>query len=421
MVVGLPEARVGAAAPCAWPRPHGPVRVCPQLPQGCCRVAADGVLTPDQRELQQLRARVRELEASQRQLEIYAEDLRRTFRELRRQLGYMNELHSISTAIGEVLEPGEVMSRTLDGVSRLVANQAVGIYLIEGDMAVRAASRGDEALLPPESVPTGGPPFGELLASSEAVAIPDDARSLMVAMRAGGTTVGVLHLIRSHGAPLIDDDRKLTELVAMEAAAAIHNARLYEQTQRLAVTDPLTGLSNHRYFRDALGLEIARANRLGYSVGLLMIDLDNFKRVNDTFGHPVGDDVLTSIAGVLRSNLRQTDVAARYGGEEFVVVLPGLGPRGVQAVGEKLRRAVQTLKPLVVAGSPPMQVSISVGGVSASPPDLNASELIRIADTALYTAKRRGRNSVCVAADETVDDQPPPEMQRHEQAHSPAR
>ena len=141
----------------------------------------------------------------------------------------------------------------------------------------------------------------------------------------------------------MDDDRKLAELVAAEAAAAIHNARLYEQTQRLAITDPLTDLSNHRFFRDALALEIARASRLGYSLGLLMIDVDNFKRVNDTFGHPVGDDVLRNIADVLRSNLRQTDVAARYGGEEFAIVLPGLGPRGVQAVGEKLRRAVKAL------------------------------------------------------------------------------
>ncbi|MGE3912791.1 MAG: sensor domain-containing diguanylate cyclase, partial [Chloroflexota bacterium] len=340
---------------------------------------------------------------------------------LRRQLGYMNELHAISTAIGPVLEPGEVMARTLEGIGRLVANQAAAIYLIEGDIAIKAASVGEVTLLPPTEVPAGRPPFGALLTSSDAVAIPDDARSLMVAMRAGGTLVGVLYLIRSHGAPLIDDDRKLAELVAMEAAAAIHNARLYEQTQRLAVTDPLTGLSNHRYFRDALGLEIARANRLGYAVGLLMIDLDNFKRVNDTFGHPVGDEVLKSVADVLRSNLRQTDVAARYGGEEFVIVLPGLGSRGVQAVGEKLRRAVQTLKPLVVAGSPPMQVSISVGGVSASPPALNMSELIRVADAELYTAKGRGRNSVCVATDEAGDDQPPPELQRHEQAHSPAR
>src|SRR4051794_2581904 len=375
----------------------------------------------EQTELTRLRARVHELEAAQGQLEIYAEDLRRTFAELRRQLGYMSELHRVSTMIGSVLEPGEVMARTLEGVGRLVANQAAGIYLVEGDEAVRAAALGEVTLLPPDRVPVGVSPLSGILNGTEPAPIPDDARSLVVPMRASGLVIGVLHIVRPYGAPLVDDDRKLAELVAAEAAAAIHNARLYEQTQRLAITDPLTNLSNHRSFRDSLALEIARASRLGYSLGLLMIDVDNFKRVNDTFGHPVGDVVLRNIADVLRSNLRQTDVAARYGGEEFAIVLPGLGSRGVQAVGEKLRRAVKALEPLVAEGAAPFQISISLGGVSASHPDLNAVDLIRVADSALYAAKRRGRDAVCVAASGPVEEQSPPEMNRHEQAHSPAR
>lgn len=378
-------------------------------------------MTPEQEELATLRARVRELEAGQRQLEIYAEDLQRTFAELRRQLGFMNELHRISTVIGEVLEPREVMARTLEGIGRLVANQAACIYLIEGDQVVRAAAVGDESLLPEVRLPLSQPPFDPLLSGSEPAAIPDDARSLMVAMRASGVVIGGLCLVRRQGAPLVDDDRKLAELVAAEAAAAIHNARLYEQTQLLATTDALTNLSNHRFFREALSLEIARASRLGYAVGLLMIDVDNFKRVNDTFGHPVGDEVLRNIANVLRSNLRQTDVAARYGGEEFAIVLPGLGVRGVQAVGEKLRRAVKTLDPLSADDGPPFQVTVSIGGVSASHPNLDAVELIRVADSALYTAKRRGRDLVCVAPDGVVHEWPSPEMSVYEQAHSPAR
>src|SRR3954453_9275532 len=110
-------------------------------------------MNSEQSELTQLRARVRELEAAQRQLEIYAEDLRRTFAELRRQLGYMNELHRVSTMIGSVLEPREVMARTLEGVGRLVANQAACIYLIEGEEAIRTACLGDEALMPSERLP----------------------------------------------------------------------------------------------------------------------------------------------------------------------------------------------------------------------------------------------------------------------------
>lgn len=382
---------------------------------------ADDGLTPEQRELRYLRERVRELETSQRQLEIYAEDLRRTFGELRRQLSHMNDLHRISTAIGEVLEPAEVLSRTLDGIGRLVESQAACIFLVDQEDLVRAAAAGNYDLLPAERLSVHATPFGPLLSGVDAVAIPADARSLMVVMRASGKTIGILYVVRSYGPPLVEEDQKLAEMVATEAAAAIYNARLYEQTQRLAITDPLTGLSNHRNFREALALEVARASRLEYAVGLLMLDVDNFKRVNDTFGHPVGDEVLKNIAGVLRTNLRQTDLASRYGGEEFAVILPGLGQRGVRAVGEKLRRAVRGLRPLTLPGIPPMHLSISIGGVSVSAPDLDGAEMIRTADLALYAAKHRGRNAVCVYPEDLADDQPPPEMQRHEQAHSPAR
>lgn len=377
-------------------------------------------MTPEELEVTQLRSRVRELEASQRQLEIYAEDLRRTFAELRRQLGHMNELHRLSAAIGSILDPREVMDRTLEGLGHLVPSQAACIYLVDGDAVIRAATRGDETLLPSERSPRADPVLGPVLEGAEPGSAPEQARSLTVAMRAGGMIVGALHIARSHGAPLTGNDRKLADLVAAEAANAVYTARLYEQTQRLATTDSLTGLYNHRYFRDALALEIARANRLGYSVGLLMIDVDNFKRVNDTFGHPVGDDVLRNIADVLRTSLRQTDVAARYGGEEFAVVLPGLGPRGVLAVGEKLRRAVRRLQPLLAESATPCPISVSVGGVSASPPNLNMIDLVRVADTALYEAKRRGRDCVWVEPTELLDEAPAAESERHEQAHRPA-
>src|SRR4051812_6849608 len=159
-------------------------------------------MTSEQDELIQLRERVSELEAAQRQLEIYAEDLRRTFAELRRQLGYMNELHRVSTMIGSVLEPAEVLARTLEGVGRLVANEAACIYLIEGDRAERAACLGDEGILPSDRLSTNELPLAQMFDGSESDPIADDARSLAVAMRASGVVVGVLYIVRSHGAPL---------------------------------------------------------------------------------------------------------------------------------------------------------------------------------------------------------------------------
>src|SRR5205823_10885290 len=126
--------------------------------------------------------RVRELEAAQRQLEIYAEDLRRTFAELRRQLGYMNELHRISAAIGSILEPREVMERTLEGLGHLVPGQAACIFLVNSDSVVRAATLGDASLLPGERTTIDDPVLGPVLGGAEPGVIPAHARSLTVAM-----------------------------------------------------------------------------------------------------------------------------------------------------------------------------------------------------------------------------------------------
>ena len=387
-------------------------------------VTADRLASIEIAELRQNYARalerVAELEVAQRQLELYAEDVRRTFAQLRTQLNNMNELHEISTAVGSILDPNEVMQRTLEGVGRLVTNDAATIYVIEGDIAQRAYVWGREDLAPPPTVALTDACLGAVLGGHAPSTMSPDGRALTVAMRASGTIVGALHLVREDGPPLTDDDRKLADLIAAEAAAAIHNARLYEQTQRLATTDPLTGLFNFRYFRDSLAMEVARASRLGYAVGLLMIDADNFKRVNDTFGHPVGDDVLRDIGRLLQTNLRLTDVAARYGGEEFVVILPGLGLRGVRAVGEKLRRAVHGLEPLVSKKGERFPITISIGGVSWSPPHLDSSELVRVADTALYHAKQSGKDRVCVLPDEDSNLGIPEKREDHDQAHRPA-
>ena len=345
---------------------------------------------------EQEQARVRELEAARQQLEIYAEDLQRTFSELRLQLAQMNELHNISTIIGSVLEPNEVLIRTLQGLARLVSHDFACIYLIEGDVVMRRALRGAIDRAPPETVRLGEGPVGQVLAGVESVLTPGRGHALVVGMRTGGMTIGALYLARRTGGAISDHERKLVELVAAEAAAAVQNARLYEQIHQLANTDPLTGLFNYRYFQEALRMEIARARRLGYSVGLLMVDVDNFKWINDTFGHPAGDEVLRGIAGALRGSLRHTDVVVRYGGEEFAIVLPGLGPGGLRAVGEKLRRAVAASHLLEGPGSETVEVTISVGGASRAAGDVEPVELIHAADAALYEAKRAGKDCVRV-------------------------
>jgi diguanylate cyclase (GGDEF)-like protein len=222
---------------------------------------------------------------------------------------------------------------------------------------------------------------------------PGGGLELVVPLRAGGRSLGALDL--RLGGQLAEEDVKIVELLAAAVAIALQNAYLYQETQRLATTDPLTGLSNYRHFHDLLNLEVQRARRLDYPVGLVIMDLDHFKLVNDRHGHPRGDLALRQIAAQLRSRLRRTDIIARLGGEEFGAILPGASLTEVAVVAEKVRRAVEELPPLSGGmTTSPTAVTLSVGGTSLSADVVDAELLVSRADQALYQAKREGRNQV---------------------------
>lgn len=168
----------------------------------------------------------------------------------------------------------------------------------------------------------------------------------------------------------------------------------HERLRQLAITDGLTGLFNHRYFKEHLEQELYRASRHHSEVSLIMIDIDFFKRYNDTFGHPAGDVLLRAVAKILKDNIRKIDIAARYGGEEFTLVLADTAKAAASMVAEKMRRMVETN---AFEGLPQHQdghTSISLG-VAAFPLDAtNPNDLIAMADQRLYQAKQRGRNQV---------------------------
>src|SRR5581483_8146149 len=147
-------------------------------------------------------------------------------------------------------------------------------------------------------------------------------------------------LVVSREAAFDDDDVKIVELLSSNAAVTISNARLFQQTRRLAITDPLTGLYNVRHFRSALAQELQKAKRLSYPIAVIMADIDHFKAFNDSYGHPKGNVVLRKIARTILQNLRQTDLVARYGGEEFSAILPGCDQESLLQVAEKVRQAV---------------------------------------------------------------------------------
>ena len=273
---------------------------------------------------------------------------------------------------------------------------------------------------------------------------------LVIPLLLKGEPSGFVDLSGRLDRPFSDDEIEVAQILANQTAVAVENARLYERIERQAITDGLTGLYNHREFHERLRAEVARSWRYNTPVSLLMVDIDDFKQFNDTYGHVAGDDVLRAVGRLLTTGLRRdVDVAARYGGEEFAVILPNtpvdaahavgermratlsgggggaapvagpVGSRragdaapgadrhdspaapghagGAAKVGERLRRDIEQATVLTDKGSPLEHVTVSVG-VAAFPDHAgDAGGLVKVADDALYAAKHAGKNQVAVA------------------------
>ncbi|MBP9855227.1 MAG: diguanylate cyclase [Candidatus Omnitrophica bacterium] len=183
-------------------------------------------------------------------------------------------------------------------------------------------------------------------------------------------------------------DLKILCSISREVAVSIENLRMYKELHFLTITDSLTGLHNFRHFNQSLDYEIKRVKRLSRPLGLIMIDIDNLKLYNDTFGHPEGNRLLQDIGKILRKNVRDIDIVCRYGGDEFVIILPETKSEEANIVAERLRKSVQTAEFQ-------QTVTISVG-VGMYTEKMTRHDLIAKADQALYKAKKEGKNKVCV-------------------------
>jgi len=183
---------------------------------------------------------------------------------------------------------------------------------------------------------------------------------------------------------------ELLKVLGNQAASSLANAKFHAEIERMAITDGLTGLFNHRNFQEKLAAEFRRLERFSAPLSLLLIDIDFFKKINDSYGHPAGDEVLRGVARVIRETVRSVDIPARYGGEEFAALLPGTNHEGALKMAERLRESIE--KTRFPFEGKELRVTVSIGAATSPHDAVAKEELVEKTDKALYYAKRNGRN-----------------------------
>ncbi len=224
--------------------------------------------------------------------------------------------------------------------------------------------------------------------------VPGMLSELCVPIKVGQLVIGVVNAESKKPAAFSEADERLLVTFASQLATAMEKVRLFEEVKELSITDPLTALYNRRHFFEQAAREFARANRYARPLAAVMLDLDRFKRVNDTYGHAVGDQVLQAIARICRRELRQIDLLARYGGEEFIALLP-------ESELDEARQVAQRLCDRIAAAifdtnAGPVQLTVSLGVAALDKDCADLDELLNRADQAMYAAKKAGRNRASI-------------------------
>ena len=326
-------------------------------------------------------------------------------RELRRNRDDFGRIATFAVELEEVTEPRAVARVTL---KRLVAN-------FGGMRGVFVAGRDSLRILAYE----GEVPYAQVKANADSLVLhawrdrrvrlvrqahasdnpmitalfPQGRGLMIVPLFVEAAPVGAI--IIEHGGGVAVIERRVISLIEQFAAysgLALSNAWAVEEVKRLAQVDPLTGIANRATFQETLAREMSRSERGGDPFSLLLLDIDNFKQVNDTHGHQVGDDVIRGVAYALTSSKRDFDSAARYGGEEFAIILPGCSAQDSRAIADRFRKRVAGI-------TEPVPVTASVGVATFPQDGASAKDIIKAADDALYESKRSGRDRVTVAAE----------------------
>lgn len=329
-------------------------------------------------------------------------------RRLERQLQSQRDLLRVSESVLATLDEKVIFDTIADTLAALVRYDALSIAKVDeraGELVTVFARDewADEVLSFRMKVGEGL--SGWAVAHNEALLVndvnvdpriarvpgtPDEPQaSIVVPLAIREKVIGVMCLDRLHGDTFEEDELDVVKLFANQAAIAIENAELYERSRQRAITDSLTGLFNHGYLQELIEREVKRAERYRKPFSLLMIDLDNFKEVNDRFGHQRGDKLLRQVATILRNSCRDSDHVARYGGDEFMVLLPETSNEDARRLAQRITARVHGLE--VVKGER-FRIAASAGIADYPQCGTDASSIVNAADTALLWAKRHGRD-----------------------------
>jgi len=337
-----------------------------------------------------------------------------TNRQLQRSVKDMSVLYRVSQMVSSTIVPEELYNVMVDVVVETLGFQEFALLVFDEEtrrLKVKVAyGFKDNQKVKELSFGLGEGISGQVAKTKESIYIRDTSRDpsylhykgekmeegsfLSLPIISHNRLLGVMNFSRPGTDSFAAMEVQLLNSLASQVGVAIENARLYAKTKELSLTDELTHVSNRRHFQTMLQMEMKRAKRFNRNISLLMVDVDRFKKYNDTYGHVEGDRVLEEIAKILSENVREVDTVARYGGEEFSIILTHTSSDEAAQVAEKLRRLVEEHPFKYEKNTKRGQVTVSVGVANFPEDTENMEDLINNADMALYQAKGAGRNRV---------------------------
>jgi diguanylate cyclase (GGDEF)-like protein len=352
-------------------------------------------------------------------IDLLNKELKNLTKKLQKQIYDLHNLFEVSINLTSILEPQQVIkSSMLSLIGQLRTNQTIVFFPLknDGNALYPVYSKGfSKKVWKNFSLSLKDPvidKFGKKMIAVDLLKIEDeflderwhkliDNGITMIAPIISKKKIrGLIAVGQKMNNELFSEpEQELFSLLVHFISAALSNSILYQRMEQISITDELTGLYNHRYFKKRLENELVRAQRYSHNLSLVFFDVDHFKNYNDTLGHPAGDVALKAVARILKSTIRKSDIAVRYGGEEFCVILPEGDIKSAFTFAERLRKQIESYHFEREEVQPNGKLTISLG-VASFPKDADSlKQLIDNADAALYNAKGSGRNRTCLVSE----------------------